>query len=60
MFRVILLPEGEFMNQWFNLRTGGELLPGSVKKLTSKGYVSTGNPPGDDGKDWVCLIKKNK
>jgi Domain of unknown function (DUF5060)/Putative collagen-binding domain of a collagenase len=54
----IILPEGTFKVQWYNPRTGGDLISGSVKKLTIKGYISTGNSPDNDGKDWVCLIKR--
>jgi hypothetical protein len=55
----INLPEGEFSVLWFNPRTGGDLLSGSVKIITGKGIASTGNPPSADGKDWVCMIRRN-
>ena len=53
---LIKLPDGEYTVQWFNPRTGGELMQGSLEKI-SGGKSSTGTPPADDGKDWVCLIK---
>jgi hypothetical protein len=39
------------------MRTGGELLRGSVSKLTGPGEPSLGTPPGEPGKDWVVLIR---
>jgi len=54
----IKLTEGNYSVQWFNPRTGGELLTGSVSIVPGKGSPSTGNPPAGDGKDWVCLIRK--
>ena len=54
---VIKLPSGNYNAEWFNPRTGGPLLKGKVEKL-SGGNVSTGKPPVEDGKDWVCLIRK--
>ncbi|HPA87338.1 MAG TPA: DUF5060 domain-containing protein [Bacteroidales bacterium] len=53
----ILLPSGEFSVSWFNPRTGGELMTGTIGRIAGAGYRSTGNPPGEPGKDWVCLIK---
>ena len=54
----ILLPAGNFSIDWFNPRTGGEFKKGTAEKISGSGYVSTGNPPEKDGKDWVCLIRK--
>jgi hypothetical protein len=54
---TIILPAGNYKVQWFNPRTGGPLVNGESEKI-SGGRPSTGNPPAADGKDWVCLIKK--
>ena len=54
----ILLPSGNFEVKWFNPRTGGDLLPGKTSKIAGPGFASTGVPPGDDQKDWICLIKR--
>ncbi|OFY62565.1 MAG: hypothetical protein A2V64_08550 [Bacteroidetes bacterium RBG_13_43_22] len=54
----INLPGGQYSVQWFNPREGGDLVPGSVNKITGTGYASTGNPPVPNGKDWVCLIRR--
>jgi hypothetical protein len=55
---AITLPQGNFNVEWFNPRTGGNLTKGRIEKL-SGGYTSTGNPPLEDGMDWVCLIKRD-
>jgi hypothetical protein len=52
------LPEGQYAFNWFNPRDGGDLMQTSVNKITVNGFISTGNPPVNDGKDWVCLIKR--
>ncbi|HUX96973.1 MAG TPA: DUF5060 domain-containing protein [Bacteroidales bacterium] len=57
---AISLPDGKYNVNWFNPREGGDLIQGNVKLLTGKGVVSTGKPPVDEGKDWVCLIKRLK
>lgn len=54
----ILLPSGDFRVSWFNPRTGGELMTGTIDRISGTGYSSIGFPPGDAGKDWVCLIKR--
>ena len=43
---------------WFNPRSGGELQKGSVKTLRAGSEVDLGNPPSDDGKDWVVVVKR--
>ena len=54
----IRLPRGEYSVDWYNPRAGGELVSGSVIKATGRGPVSTGRPPVEEMKDWVCLIKR--
>ena len=44
--------------QWYNPRTGGDLIdgtPGTVKGGSEN--VSLGNPPNTTGEDWVVLLK---
>jgi hypothetical protein len=53
----ILLPGGNYTIQWYNPRKGGDLQQGDVKRISGLAYVSTGDPPQRDGKDWVCLIR---
>lgn len=54
----IALAEGKYTIKWFNPRTGEILQDGSLKTLTGGGKVSLGMPIGNDGKDWVVLIRK--
>jgi len=54
----ILLPEGIYTVNWFNPGTGGSLLTGTVKQIKGSGFSSTGYPPENAGKDWICLIRK--
>jgi hypothetical protein len=54
----VFLPEGKYAVHWFNPRNGGDLLKGTIGSISGKTPVSTGNPPAEDGKDWVCLIKR--
>ena len=41
--------------KWYNPRTGGKLVNGSVKKIKSGNNVSIGFPPNQE-KDWVVLL----
>jgi len=66
---AIYLPEGklealdlsadsnEYDVFWFNPRTGGELLPGSVTSVSGGTPVNVGNPPDDPEQDWVVLLQ---
>jgi hypothetical protein len=54
----LVLGEGQYTIQWYNPREGGALVTGSIPEVTGPGRCSTGRPPVEDGKDWVCLIKK--
>lgn len=49
---------GEFIINWYNPRTGEGLLTGSKEELEAGSSVNLGDPPGDPGKDWVCLITR--
>ncbi len=55
----INLPEGKYTVQWFNPRTRGQLLDGSIKTLTGAANVAIGLPPSNPEKDWVVLINKS-
>ncbi|QMU29027.1 PKD domain-containing protein [Adhaeribacter radiodurans] len=45
-----------YLVQWYNPRTGGNLQNGTVQKITGSGLNSLGLPPQNDTQDWVCLI----
>ncbi|MBW6500220.1 MAG: hypothetical protein K0B05_02405 [Bacteroidales bacterium] len=55
---VIRLPQGKYTVEWYNPRTAGDLVKGSLTNVNGGGFRPTGNPPASDGKDWVCLIKR--
>ena len=42
---------------WYNPRTGGALLDGSVTQITGPGVKSLGNPPSEADQDWVALVR---
>jgi hypothetical protein len=43
--------------QWFNPRTGGALVKGSVDAVEGPGDKPIGAAPQDPDKDWVALVK---
>ena len=44
--------------KWFNPRTGGSLVNGTVAEVTGPGSVSIGQPLTDQSEDWVALIEE--
>jgi hypothetical protein len=55
---AITVPKGRFQEAWYNPRTGGELIRG--KEMRGGGLCKLGEPPVDDGQDWVILIRKQR
>ncbi|MBJ7880649.1 DUF5060 domain-containing protein [Gelidibacter salicanalis] len=51
--------KGDFIVKWYNPRTGGDLINGSIKKVKAGGIVNIGLPPNSE-KDWVALIRSPK
>ncbi len=49
---------GNFRVEWFNPRTGGALLDGTVKQVAGGGKVSLGAPPKDANEDWLAVVRK--
>ena len=49
---------GAFTAQWFNPRTGGALVGGSVKSIHAGGKVALGSSPSDPKEDWVIVVRK--
>jgi hypothetical protein len=43
---------------WYNPRKGGELLKGSVVRVTGGKSQFIGNPPADPHLDWAVLLKR--
>ncbi|MFK7852101.1 MAG: DUF5060 domain-containing protein [Akkermansiaceae bacterium] len=58
--RDVLLEDGnsKYRVQWFNPRSGGKLLDGSIKEMHGGIASSMGIPPKDGDKDWVVLVRK--
>ncbi|NQU87889.1 MAG: DUF5060 domain-containing protein [Mariniphaga sp.] len=55
--KLQLNTDKEFQVEWLNPREGGELMKGSIDVVKGSGKVRIGNPPVEDGMDWVALIK---
>ena len=49
---------GKYTVFWFNPRTGGALMRGSVQAISGPGTKDFGSPPEDAGKDWVALVRR--
>ncbi len=49
---------GTFRVTWFNPRTGGDPAQGSVKGVKGNNRVDLGDPPVEDGMDWVVLVSR--
>ncbi len=47
-----------FTVKWFNPRTGGALVNGSVNTVTGGGSVAIGNPPTESTEDWLAVIRR--
>ncbi|MCG8702251.1 MAG: hypothetical protein MI922_29635, partial [Bacteroidales bacterium] len=50
--------KGKFNIQWFNPRTGGELMQGSVQQVKGGSVIELGNAPSDANEDWLVIIRK--
>jgi hypothetical protein len=49
--------KGTFTVKWYNPRTGGELLDGTVKEIIGPGKQPLGQPPKEINKDWTILVR---
>ncbi|MFN0074952.1 MAG: DUF5060 domain-containing protein [Prosthecobacter sp.] len=50
--------KGTYTVKWFNPRSGGEQVNGSVNSVQGGGTVTLGNPPADEGEDWLAIIRR--
>ncbi len=48
---------GDYEIKWFNPRTGGELVDGSITNLSVGNNQNIGVPPTETDLDWVALIR---
>jgi hypothetical protein len=42
--------------KWFNPRSGGALVEGSIKTVKGSGWQLLGTPPSDPDLDWVLVV----
>ena len=47
---------GDYSVRWYNPRSGGKLLEGSVSEVSGPSTVSLGLPPNDIDRDWAVLV----
>jgi hypothetical protein len=50
--------KGTFNVRWFNPRTGGRLVNGSVTSVEGGKTTALGTPPADAGKDWLIVLRR--
>jgi len=50
-----LIP-GSYEAEWYNPRTGGNLIPDRALNVQKAGDVRLGPPPGESGRDWAMRV----
>jgi hypothetical protein len=50
---------GEYRVQWFNPRSGGDLVAGSIGQISGGRSVSLGQPPQDASDDWLIVVVRS-
>lgn len=48
---------GTYSVRWYNPRSGGALLTGSLTSVSGGGVRALGAPPADSTQDWVILVR---
>ena len=56
----IKLKKGTYVIKWFNPRTGGPLVSGTLYTVKEAGQGSIGPPPHDPSLDWAAILEKEK
>jgi CubicO group peptidase (beta-lactamase class C family) len=54
---TLTLPAGKYQVEWYDPRTGGDLLAGDVSTAIGPGDCPLGAPPREPEKDWVVLVR---
>jgi hypothetical protein len=49
---------GDFTVRWYNPRSGGELVKGSVASVRAGRLVALGFPPAETAEDWLAVIRR--
>lgn len=57
---ALKLEAGSYTVEWYNPRSGGSLVPGSVRTVKGPGLALLGQPPADPGQDWAALVKRSQ
>ena len=52
----LTVPEGRYRVKWYNPRSGGPLIDGSVGTIEGPGRRPIGKPPADVRQDWAVLV----
>ena len=55
---TLRLEDGHYQVHWYNPRTGGALLAGTVATVDGPGSRTLGSPPADPSRDWVILVRR--
>ncbi|MEL6720674.1 MAG: putative collagen-binding domain-containing protein [Bacteroidota bacterium] len=50
--------EGNYIVKWYNPRTGGDLIEGTVAEIKGQSWQSIGLPQTEVDQDWVALVSK--
>ena len=50
--------KGTFTVKWFNPRTGGDFMNGSVKSIEGGKPAALGNAPADAAEDWLIVVRR--
>jgi hypothetical protein len=50
--------EGTYRVRWFNPRTGGRLLNGSVRRVQGGALATLGLPPAEPDADWLAVVRR--
>ncbi|MEL6939572.1 MAG: Calx-beta domain-containing protein, partial [Cyanobacteria bacterium J06598_1] len=51
------LPTGDYTISWYNSRTGGDLLAGSIAQIAGGEPMSFGQAPFEQNQDWAVLFQ---
>jgi len=54
----LTLAPGRYTVAWYNPRSGGKPIEGTVRTITGPGRRSIGRPPSEPSQDWAVLVGK--
>ena len=53
----LTLAAGRYTVKWYNPRSGGPLVDGTIRAISGPGPRSVGDPPVDRSQDWAVLVR---